>query len=201
MNIVEKKMFCPKCKREYINRSLVGFSEKDKEEVGIFLQNNKEITHCTECGIQLLEIFYKNDFDDNGNYAPVKKTYDKNYGIYNVYLELLNSIKLFFKNVNDGKVSLYLEVHKENDIVYYSLLLIGNDKDRNTELLSALIEKYVVEYGDRKNKFMIHVLYNSVKSIVSSIYNYIFVDELSGFKESDKARIVIVLNDNERNII
>ena len=197
MSIIDEVLFCPKCKREYENRILVGYSAIDEEEARAFLQKNKIIKNCEDCGIELLDIFLKRVFDDEGRYAPPIKSFDKNYGIYNVYLELLSSIKKIFKFVSDGKVTLSLKVLKKDYRVNVLLVLTGDDDGRDVKLVSAHIGEYMIEYGDRRNNFMLYSLYNNANVILKNIYNYIFMDDSSGFNDTDKSRIMFKLIDVE----
>ena len=66
MRILNVKMVCPKCKKEYINHSLASYSSGFKTPAKNFLDNNKPTTHCENCNIKLVKEKLINYFDDIG---------------------------------------------------------------------------------------------------------------------------------------
>ena len=197
MNIIKSKMICPKCKKEYENMNLASYSSGFDNAAKDFIQNNKIITQCENCNIKLVPESLIHNFDSNGNYAPNQITIDKDYDLFKLYLEILKNIQSFFSCIDNGKIILSANVVDNEEKVFTTIFLTGIDNDKSFKLLSATIDEYTIDIGDRKNKFMLLNLLKTTNLILTNIYDYIFIDDCNSFEDKDKQMIIKELIDIE----
>ena len=81
--------------------------------------------------------------------------------------------------------------------VFTTIFLTGIDNDKSFKLLSATIDEYTIDIGDRKNKFMLLNLLKTTNLILTNIYDYIFIDDCNSFEDKDKQMIIKELIDIE----
>ena len=189
MKIMKIKMICPKCKKEYENWGLASYSSGFESAAKNFTHNNRIITQCENCNTKLVPEFLIDNFDSNGNYAPNQKTIDKGFDLFKLYLEVLNGIRTFFSCVDNGKIVLSANVIDNDEKVFTTIVLTGIDNENTFKLLSATIDEYTYEIGDRKNKFMLLNLLKTTNSILTNIYDYIFIDDCNSFEDKHKQKI------------
>ena len=189
MKIIPNTLICPKCKKKYTNHSLVSYSSQFAPAAKSFLTNNNPILECENCHIKLIDENLINDFDEMGNYTPKTKILAKDSNYFNLYTEVLKSIKNFLACVDDGKIVITGNIKKEETSIQTNLVVIGKTNNKNYELLSATLEDYSLELGGRKNKFEEYRLANMANSIILSIYDYLFIDDTNHYTENDKSKI------------
>ena len=116
MKINYIKLICPKCKKEYENKELVSFHSKFIKSAKNFIKENKTITKCKDCKLDLIKPEYAKYFDENGelNFGDWKASLFgislRNFIIYDLY-DLKNLLPDFKaqKLILDG----YVEVVDE----------------------------------------------------------------------------------------
>lgn len=197
MRVITKIMICPKCKKEYEEMYLTSYSSGFEDAAGDFIKNNKPITHCENCNRKLVPLYLIKYFDEDGNYSPEQKIIDKGFDLFELYSEIFNNMQIFFNCVDNGKVVLSANIDNNDDKFSTSLILTGIDGDKSFKLLTAAIDEYTTGVNDRKNKFMILNLAKTTNSILSNIYDYIFSDSYSLYKDKHKENILKELIDVE----
>lgn len=67
MKIRTEELICPKCKEKFKNQYLMSFYSGMANAANRFQKNNKVITKCPKCKLDLVNSDYAENFDENGN--------------------------------------------------------------------------------------------------------------------------------------
>lgn len=198
MNIKETIYVCPKCKKEYTNHTLLSYWGGMADAAKDFMKNNKNATHCEDCGVRLvekdnLEFYNENgDFDYKTNVVefPQGKEFDFYINMIHELVRVKNCLgyncvnfegiveKVKKENVDEEKV--------KNGIVNSSELVnhikIKVNVDKEYVLYDLILGKVdYADIGDRYNSFMIEYYSKTLKTTI---------DFLSGaFKKDMKMKI------------
>lgn len=183
MKIKKISFICPKCKKEYINEFLLSYSSGFENVAKEFSDNNIIITTCEKCKIKLVQKSFLKYFNENGEYYPIVENVELNneFDEFDLYLKTLESIKDFFECNLSGNIEIMSKIEKSDTQIKGIMVIKGINENSEFELLRAVIGKYEIVMGDRKNKFMENSLKNVVNTLVNDIYEYVFIDDCSGF--------------------
>lgn len=201
MRIEQVSYICPKCKKIYHNYGMMSYYGGMASAAKNFSENNKSITHCTECNLKLVREYLKDRFDENGEYISKCKQIEFTEMAIEDFASELNgqimSFKECFENaetsfgylveIERGKI---IEENSKRYIVFSNetkecnsfeevklngfVLLKGCNDEKEYELLKVEIcNSYNYIGGTRYNNFKLQYLLNIMAATMKSILEFI----------------------------
>ena len=183
MKIIRTTFVCPKCKKEYINSTLMSYWGGMAEAARDFVENNENTVICEKCGVRLVEDENLEFYNKKGDFAYKSQVLKFPQGeIFQFYLNMVELLQRIIQCFNSPEIlieGVLEKVRKENidgeklkknktkSNILLNHIKISVKEEKEHQVYDLILGEYEYsEFGDRYNSFVIEYNMGLLKSIV-----------------------------------